>query len=187
MGGLGLLSDGCVHAAATEGIKVAVRNGVRSIEHGYFIDDEAIEMMLERGTWLVPTLMAARGTLDAAEQYPDHMVAKAREVVDAQLHGVRRAVVAGVRIAFGTDSGVTAHGRNLEELPLMLDCGMTPAQVLHSATLSAAQLLGVQNELGSLEPGKRADLVLVDGDPLDVDTLADRIVGVYQNGRLVHS
>jgi imidazolonepropionase-like amidohydrolase len=177
------------HAGGTEGIKVAVRNGVRSIEHGDWLDDEAIAMMLDRGTWLVPTLIAGRGVLAAGQAgvpLGDHILAKARLVVDAQADSVRRAIAAGVRVAMGTDSGVTPHGRNLDELPLMVECGMTPAQALHSAALSAAELMGLAHELGSLEPGKRADLVVVDGDPLDVGTLAGRIRRVYQDGRLVH-
>ncbi|MBO0807929.1 MAG: amidohydrolase family protein [Actinobacteria bacterium] len=177
------------HAGATEGIKVAVRNGVRSIEHGDWLDDEAIAMMLDQGTWLVPTLIAGRGVLAAGQAgvpLGDHILAKARLVVEAQADSVRRAIAAGVRVAMGTDSGVTPHGRNLDELPLMVGCGMTPAQALHSATLSAAELMGLADELGSLEPGKRADLVVADGDPLDVGTLAERIRRVYQDGRLVH-
>jgi imidazolonepropionase-like amidohydrolase len=183
--GLGVMS----HAAGTEGIKVAVRNGVRSIEHGDFLDDEAIAMMLEHGTWLVPTLIAGRGVLVAAEagvNLGDHIVEKAKLVVAAQEDAFRRAVAAGVRIAMGTDSGVTPHGQNLDELPLMVQAGMTPAQALHAATLSAAELVGLERELGSLEPGKRADLVVVDGNPLEVASLAARVRRVYQDGRLVH-
>ncbi|MDQ7908288.1 amidohydrolase family protein [Phytohabitans sp. ZYX-F-186] len=178
------------HARSTEGIKVAVRNGVRSIEHGDLLDDEAIDLMLARGTWLVPTLMANSGVLTAAAHgisYPEHMLEKARVLHESQTRSVRRAIAAGIRIAFGTDSGVTAHGRNLEELGLLVDCGMTPAQALRSATRSAAELMGLDADLGTVEPGKRADLVVVDGDPLDVATLADRIVSVHQDGKLVHS
>jgi imidazolonepropionase-like amidohydrolase len=183
------------YAAGTEGIKAAVRNGVRSIEHGDFLDDEAIAMMLECGTWLVPTLIAGRGVLAAADAgvgLGDHIVEKARLVVAAQEDSFRRAVAAGVRIAMGTDSGVTPHGQNLDELPLLVQAGMTAAQALHAATLSAAELLGLERELGSLEPGKRADLVVVvvvvvvDGDPLQVASLAARVRRVYQDGRLVH-
>ncbi len=176
------------HAQATDGIKVAIRNGVRSIEHGIYLDDEAIDMMLAAGTWLVPTLVAPRAVLDLAAsgvQLPDHMVDKARMVIDAHTESVRRAVAAGVQVAMGTDSGVGAHGHNLRELPLMVECGMTPAQALHATSLSAARLLGVDAELGSIEVGKRADLVVVDGDPLDVETLGDRIRQVYADGRLV--
>ena len=176
------------HAQASDGIKVAIRNGVRSIEHGIYLDDEAIDMMLAAGTWLVPTLAAPRAVIDLVEagvQLPTHMVDKARMVIDAHTESFRRAVEAGVQVAMGTDSGVGAHGHNLRELPLMVEGGMTPLQALHATSLSAARLLGVDDELGSIEPGKRADLVVVDGDPLDVDTLGDRIAGVYMDGRLV--
>jgi len=177
------------HAGGADGIKVAVRNGVRSIEHGDWLDEQGIAMMLERGTWLVPTLMAGRGVLaavDAGAQLGGHIVEKARMVVDAQRDSVRRAIAAGVRVAMGTDSGVTPHGRNLDELPLMAELGMTAEAALHSATLSAAQLMNMSDELGSVEPGKRADLVVVDGDALQLTTLAERIRAVYQDGRLVH-
>ncbi|HEY8473671.1 MAG TPA: amidohydrolase family protein [Natronosporangium sp.] len=177
------------HAQATDGIKTAVRAGVRSIEHGIYLDDEAIELMRERGTWLVPTLMAPRGVFAAAEAgvpVAEHQLAKARMVAEAHTDSVRRAIAAGVRVAMGTDSGVTPHGQNLGELPLLVDAGMTPAQALHATTLSAAQLMGLDDQLGSIAPGKRADLVIVDGDPLDVATLGDRIVSVYQDGVLVH-
>jgi imidazolonepropionase-like amidohydrolase len=161
---------------------------VRSVEHGIFLDDEAIALMVSRGAWLVPTLIAPRGVLEAAAAgvpLGAHIIEKARLVAEAHRGSVRRAVEAGVRIAFGTDSGVTAHGRNLEELALMVECGLTPAQALHAATLSAARLLGLDADLGSVEVGKLADLVVVDGDPLDVSTLGARIRQVYQSGTVV--
>ncbi len=176
------------HAQGREGIKTAVRNGVRSIEHGIYLDDEAIEMMLERGTWLVPTLIAPRGVLEAAEAgvgISPTVVEKAKMVSQAHADSAQRAVAAGVRIAMGTDSGVTPHGRNLEELALLVEAGRTPARALHAAPRSAAELMGLQGELGTIEPGKRADLVIVDGDALEVTTLADRVLQVYQDGRLV--
>jgi imidazolonepropionase-like amidohydrolase len=176
------------HAQATEGIKVAVRNGVRSIEHGVYLDDEAIGMMLDRGTWLVPTLVAPRAVLDLAAAgvpFPDAVLVKARMVLDAHTDSVRRAIAAGVRVAMGTDSGVAAHGANLREVALMVQCGMTPAAALRATTVAAAELLGVAGELGRVRPGYRADLVVVDGDALDVDTLRDRVRAVYQDGRLV--
>jgi imidazolonepropionase-like amidohydrolase len=175
------------HAQGTEGIKTAVRNGVRSIEHGIYLDDEAVSMMLEHGTWLVPTLMAPRGVLEAAEagvDIPPAVLEKARMVSRAHTDSVSQAIAAGVRVAMGTDSGVTRHGRNLDELGLLVDAGMSPAQALHSATGSAAELMGLAAELGTIEPGKRADLVVVDGDPLDVSTIGKRVALVYQDGRL---
>ena len=173
------------HAQATPGIKNAIRAGIRSIDHGIYLDDEAIEMMLERGTWLVPTLVAPRGVIDAAEAgaaIPAASVAKAREVVEIHRASFAKAVAAGVKVAMGTDSGVTPHGENLRELALMVEGGMTPMQAIVATTRSAAELMGLEEELGTLEPGKRADLVVVDGDPLDVATLDQRIGAVYKDG-----
>ncbi len=176
------------HAQATDGIKNAVRAGIRSIEHGIFLDDEAIELMLERGTFLVPTLVAPRGVLaaaDAGAAIPEDSKRKAREVVDIHRESFRRAVEAGVRIAMGTDSGVTPHGQNLRELPLMAEGGMTPEQVLRATTSSAAELLGVADRLGTLEAGKVADIVVVDGDALDLASISERIEAVYVDGQRV--
>jgi imidazolonepropionase-like amidohydrolase len=180
------------HAQAADGIKAAVRAGIRSIEHGIYLDDEAISLMLEHGTWLVATLVAPRGVIDAAEagaQIPEASLAKAREVIDIHRDSFARAVAAGVRIAMGTDSGVTPHGQNLRELPLMVAGGMTPTQVLAATTSSAAELLGVADELGTLEPGKRADVVVVRGGSFaelgDLADLAERVVAVYQDGQRV--
>lgn len=176
------------HAQATPGIKNAIKAGIRSIDHGIYLDDEAIEMMLARGTWLVPTLVAPRGVIDAAEagaSIPEASVAKAREVAEIHRGSFAKAVEAGVRIAMGTDSGVTPHGQNLRELSLMVEGGMTPMQAIVATTRSAAELMGLEGELGTLEPGKRADLVVVNGDPLDVATLAERIESVYQDGARV--
>ncbi len=176
------------HAQATEGIKSAVRAGVRSIEHGIYLDDEAIELMLERGAYLVPTLVAPTGVIRAAEAgagVPDVAVEKARDVIEAHRDSFRRAVEAGVKVAMGTDSAVTPHGENLAELQLMAEGGMAPEDVLVATTRTAAELMGLEQELGTIEPGKRADLVVVEGDPLDFTTLADRIEAVYQDGVLV--
>jgi len=176
------------HAQATPGIKAAVRAGIRSIDHGIYLDDEAIEMMKARGTWLVATLVAPLGVIEAADagqNIPEASLAKAREVVDTHRESFAKAVQAGVKIAMGTDSGVTPHGRNLRELPLMQKGGMTPAQVLTATTLSAAQLMRVDNDLGTLEKGKKADVVVVGGDAYDLATLPDRVEAVYQDGRRV--
>ena len=176
------------HAQGAEGIKNALRAGIRSIEHGIYLDDEAIELMLERGAWLVATLVAPQGVLDAADagvQLPPAVVDKARLVVETHRASFRRAVEAGVKIAMGTDSGVTPHGRNLRELPLMAAGGMTPLSVLEATTRSAARLLAVDGELGTIEPGKLADLVVVRGDATDLATLRERIEGVYQAGERV--
>ncbi|MEC3974816.1 metal-dependent hydrolase family protein [Amycolatopsis sp. H20-H5] len=175
------------HAQGAEGIKNAVRAGIRSIEHGIYLDDEAIELMLAHGTWLVPTLVAPVNVIRAAEAgagLPDAVVRKAREVVEIHADSVRRAVEAGVRIAMGTDSGVGPHGTNLEELALMAACGMRPAEVLEAATSSAARLLGME-DLGLVAPGFRGDLVVVDGDVFDFGGLAGNVREVWQDGVLV--
>ncbi len=176
------------HAQGADGIKNAVRAGIRSIEHGIFLDAEGIDLMLDRGTWLVPTLVAPQGVIDAAAGgvvFPPGVLEKATSLADLHRRSVGTAIAAGVRIAMGTDSGVSPHGRNLRELSLMAGLGMTPAAVLEATTRSAAQLMGVDDELGTIEPGKAADLVLVTGDPYDFDTLADRIEGVWLRGRRV--
>ena len=177
--------DVMAHAQSSDGIKNAVRAGVRSIEHGIYLDDEAIALMLERGTYLVPTLIAATGVLDAAERgaaISDAVLAKAREVIDAHGDSFRRAVAAGVKIAMGTDSAVTPHGENLRELELMAAQGMPSHDVLLAATARAAELLRLDGELGTLERGKRADLVVVSGDALDMRGLAERVHAVYMDG-----
>jgi imidazolonepropionase-like amidohydrolase len=176
------------HAQGADGIKAAVRAGVRSIEHGIYLDDEAIGLMLDRGTWLVPTLVAPRGVLAAAAAgvaIPEAAQRKAAEVAEVHADSFRRAVAAGVKVAMGTDSGITAHGRNLAELELMAKGGMGRAEVLAATTSGAAELLGVAGELGTLEAGKRADVVVVDGDPFELATLGDRVAAVIQDGRLV--
>jgi imidazolonepropionase-like amidohydrolase len=173
------------HAQGADGIKNAVRAGIRSIDHGIFLDDEGIELMKRHGTWFVPTLVAPQGVLDAVDagaQLPPAVVDKARSVIEIHRSAFRHAVEAGVRIAMGTDSGVTPHGRNLRELGLMVNGGMTPSAALEATTRSAAQLMGLDADLGTIEAGKLADLVVVDGDPYDVGTLAERVEQVWKAG-----
>ncbi len=181
------------HAQATDGIKNAIRAGIRSIEHGIWLDDEAIELMLDRGTYLVPTLIAPRGVIEAAERgldLPEAIVEKARVVVDDHRDSIRRAIEAGVMVAMGTDSGVTPHGRNLEEFRHLVDLGMEPAAALTAATSTAARLMGLDDELGTIEVGKRADLVRFangNGEGLDLTDLRSRVDAVHQDGQLVSS
>ncbi|MGB3830161.1 MAG: amidohydrolase family protein [Ornithinimicrobium sp.] len=173
------------HAQATDGIKVAVRNGVRSVEHGIYLDDEAIEMMLDHGTWLVPTLSAPRAVIaqaDAGAPLSDAAIAKARMVTEAHDDSIRRAIAAGVTIAMGTDSGVGPHGTNLEELALMASLGMDPLDAWVATTSSAARLLGVQADYGTLEPGKVGDVVVLEGAYDDLSGLRERVREVYQDG-----
>jgi imidazolonepropionase-like amidohydrolase len=173
------------HAQGADGIKNAVRAGIRSIDHGIYLDDEAIELMKARGTWFVPTLVAPQGVIDAVEAgvaLPPAVVDKAHRVVEIHRAAFRTAVEAGVRIAMGTDSGVTPHGRNLRELSLMVAGGMTSAAALEATTRSAAQLLGVDDELGTIEVGKLADLVVVAGDIYDFETFGGRVEQVWKAG-----
>lgn len=178
------------HAQGAEGIKNAVRAGIRSVEHGIYLDDEGIELMLDRGTWLVPTLAAPRAVISAAAAgagIPATMVEKAVATAEIHVAAISRAVEAGVKVAMGTDSGVGPHGHNLEELGHMVACGMTAEQSLHASTASAAELLGLQDEIGRVAEGLVADLVLFDGD-LRGDDLADlgtRVEGVWQRGQSV--
>jgi imidazolonepropionase-like amidohydrolase len=176
------------HAQATEGIKNAVRAGIRSIEHGIYLDDEAIQMMLDAGTYLVPTLAAPLGVLEARDRgvdLPEVILDKARAVVDVHRDSIRRAIDAGVKIAMGTDSGVTPHGQNLRELALMADLGMSPTAVLESTTRIAAELMGVDAKLGTLEVGKIADVAVFSGTDLDVSDMRPRVAQVFQGGKRV--
>lgn len=176
------------HAQATEGIKSAVRAGIRSIEHGIYLDAEAIGMMLERGTFLVPTLGAPMGVLEAADRgvrVPQYAIDKTKMVIEAHRESIRQAIAAGVKVAMGTDSGVTPHGQNLRELEQMVACGMTPAQAIVATTRTAAELMGLENDRGSIEIGKRADLVIATGDALDTEDLQHRVRSVIQNGKVV--
>ncbi len=177
------------HAQAADGIKNAVRAGIRSIDHGIYLDDEAIGLMLDRGTYLVPTLLAPTGVQKAVEdgaQIPEASIRKAGEVVEIHKESFRKAVEAGVNIAMGTDSAVTPHGSNLGELSLMVANGQNPDQAFAAATIHAARLMGLEEDLGSLEAGKLADLVISATDPLEFDRLADGIEQVWKEGtRLV--
>ncbi|HSM02716.1 MAG TPA: amidohydrolase family protein, partial [Acidimicrobiia bacterium] len=175
------------HAQAYDGIKNAVRAGIRSIDHGIYLDDEAIELMLAHGTFLVPTLVAPTGVVKAAEagmSIPEASLQKAKDVIEIHRGSFARAVAAGVKVAMGTDSGVTPHGDNLDELELMEQGGMAPEDVLLATTRNGAELMGLLDDRGTIEPGKRADLVVLDGNPLEMKGLRSRIQAVFKDGRL---
>jgi imidazolonepropionase-like amidohydrolase len=172
------------HAHGPEGIKRAVRAGVRSIEHGTFLDQESADLMLERGTWLVPTITSGDTTEELAndEKLAPEIRAKFKNLGRPEFDAMKLAAQAGLKVALGTDAAVMPHGWNLNELTHMANNGFSPEQALHAGTLSAAELMGWQDKLGSLEPGKIADVVVVDGDPFAFETLKDRIEQVWKDG-----
>jgi len=173
------------HAHGAEGAKAAIRAGIDSIEHGSFLDDEALRMMKERGTYLVPTLSAAEYVTGrkATRQYPPEIAAKGRAAAEAAGRTVRKAIDLGVKIAFGTDAAVGPHGHNAEEFGLLVEKGMTPAAALRT-TAASATLLGIDKRAGTLEAGKQADVVAVPGDPLSDVTVTERVRFVMRAGKV---
>jgi imidazolonepropionase-like amidohydrolase len=173
------------HAHGAEGIKMAVRAGVSSIEHGSFLDEEGAKMMAQRGTYLVPTLSAGEAVEDAAKSgaLKGQRAEKGMAAAAAMRNGVKSAVRNGVPIALGTDAGVGPHGRNGHEFTLMVQwAGMTPMQSIVAGTMNGAKLLGWDNRIGSLAAGKLADIVAVPGDPLQDIRVMERPSFVMKNG-----
>jgi imidazolonepropionase-like amidohydrolase len=157
------------HAHGAEAIKRAIRAGVTSIEHGTFMDDEAIALFKEHGTWYVPTIIAGKSVADSAKKpgyYPPIIAAKALAIGPIIQGTFAKAYKAGVKIAFGTDAGVYAHGKNWMEFVYMTEAGMPPLEAIKCATVNAATLIGIADKAGTLEPGKWADIVAVEGDPV---------------------
>jgi imidazolonepropionase-like amidohydrolase len=174
-----------VHAHGAEGMKRAIRAGVNSIEHGTYMDDEAIALFKQYGTWYVPTLTAAAAVADSAKKpgyYPDLVTPKALEIGPRIRATFAKAYQQGVKIAFGTDAGVYKHGKNWLEFVKMIDAGMKPMDAIKSATINAADLLGEKDKLGTIEPGKLADIVAVDGDPLIDSAAFGKVVFVMKDG-----
>jgi imidazolonepropionase-like amidohydrolase len=173
------------HAHGTEGLKRALKAGVDSIEHGTFMDDEAIALFKKNGAWFVPTISAGRYVADKAKEpnYYSPLVRPKAAAIGPQIQGTfARAYKAGVKIAFGTDAGVFPHGDNAKEFAYMVEAGMPALEAIRSATLGAASLLGQANRLGSLEPGFAADIVAVAGDPLKDITLLQKVGFVMKDG-----
>ena len=173
------------HAHGAEGIKRAIRAGVNSIEHGTFMDDEGIELMKQYGTWYVPTIIAGKSTADSAKipgYYTEIVTPKALATGPQIQKTFARAYKAGVKIAFGTDAGVYQHGKNWMEFGYMIEAGMSAMEAIKAATISAAGLLGEKDRLGSIEVGKLADIVAVDGDPLKDPQVFGKIVFVMKDG-----
>ncbi len=176
------------HAHGAEGAKVAIKAGIDSIEHGSFLDEEAVRMMKERGTYLVPTLMAGEyaGGRKATRKYPPEIASKATQALDGRSTAFKRALAAGVKIAFGTDSGVSPHGRNAEEFALLVEHGLSAAAALKTGPTAAA-LLGVDRVTGVIEPGKAADIVAVPGDVLKNISATEHVRFVMKDGKVYKS
>ncbi|WGM32438.1 amidohydrolase family protein [Brevundimonas sp. NIBR11] len=177
-----------VHAHGADGIDLALRLGADSIEHGTIFDDDTIRLFRESGAYYVPTLSTVNGyrTRLAADPhaYPPEVLPKILWRIEITGRSLQAAVPAGVKIAFGTDAGVSLHGRNADEFELMVQYGMTPMAAIQAATVNAADLLGLSAEVGSLEPGKRADLIAVEGDPLTDVTVLKAVEFVMRDGRI---
>ncbi len=173
------------HAHGAEGAKRAIRAGIDSIEHGTFLDDEALDMMVKRGTFLVPTLMASEGLRERLEKgmyLPPLVEQKARAAIAARDTMFRKALAKHVKIGLGTDAAVYPHGRNAGEFRVMVALGMSPADALRAGTSVDAELLGVSDRLGALEAGKLADIVAVPGDPLRDITQTEHVLFVMKEG-----
>jgi imidazolonepropionase-like amidohydrolase len=175
------------HAHGTEGIKRAVRAGVRSIEHGSLLDDEAIELMIEHGTYLVADLYDSEYILDNGPGlgYSDEVMEKTRMTAFAQREGFTKAVTAGVKIAFGSDAAVFPHGLQGRQFRHYVEYGLTPTASIQSATRWAAELIGKEAEIGALAPGRYADLIAVAGDPLQNVSLLEDVALVMKSGEWV--
>ena len=175
------------HAHGAEGIKAAIRAGVRSIEHASLIDEEGLRMAKEHGVWLVMDVFNGDyiDEVGTKEGWPEEYLRKNRETTLIQRQNFRRAVEMGVPIAFGSDSGVYPHGINARQFGYMVQWGMTPAQAIRAATLDAATVVGHEGELGSISPGKFADLIAVSGNPLEDARVLESVAHVIKGGELV--
>jgi imidazolonepropionase-like amidohydrolase len=178
-----------VHAHGADGINAALAAGADSIEHGTLLDDEGIRLFKLRRAYYVPTLSTVNGYLERIAADPNAYAPDVRAKIDWRISitgdALRKAYPAGVRIAFGTDAGVSRHGRNADEFELMVKHGMPPAAAIQAATSNAADLLGLASEVGSIEPGKSADLIAVQGDPLADVTVLKRVGFVMARGKVV--
>lgn len=175
------------HAHGAAGMKRAIRAGITSIEHGTFMDDEAMALMIEHDTIYVPTIIAGKFVAEKANEegyFSEVVRPKAREIGPLIQETFAKAYKAGVKIAFGTDSGVSPHGDNWKEFTYMVEAGMPAMEAIQSATSAAAQLLGVEDQLGSLEAGKLADVIAVRGNPLaNIDNM-EHVVLVMKDGKI---
>ena len=178
-----------VHAHGADGIKLALRAGADSIEHGTVMDEEAIRLFRQTGAYYVPGLSTVNGYLERLAANPDAYVGPVREQIDWRIgitgQSLLKAYPAGVKIAFGTDAGVSKHGRNADEFELLVKYGMPPVEAIKAATVNAADLLGLSSEIGTIEAGKSADIIAVDGDPLTDVTVLKNVDFVMARGDVV--
>jgi imidazolonepropionase-like amidohydrolase len=174
------------HAHCAQGIKDAARAGVASIEHGTFLDPEGIAIMREHGTYLVADLYDDEFIQGEGKRkgIPADFLAHDAELGRIQRENFEKAVKAGVKFAFGTDAGVFPHGQNARQFAFMVKYGLTPMQAIQSATYFAADLLGKVDQLGSIEPGKQADIIAVEGDPVKDVSLLEHVDFVMKDGQI---
>lgn len=178
-----------VHAAGASGIAIALRAGADSIEHGTLMGEDEARLFVRSGAYYVPTLSTVNGYMERLKRDPNAYTPEVRAKIEWRISitgkAFRLAHERGVKIAFGTDAGVSLHGRNADEFELMVKHGMTPGEAIAAATVNGADLLGLTEEIGTIEPGKRADLVAVSGDPLTDVTVLKSMTFVMRNGRVV--
>lgn len=178
-----------VHAHGGDGIKLAVRAGADSIEHGTVMDDEILKLMKQHGTYYVPTLSTVNGYIERLARDPNAYTGAVKEQIEWRIgitgQSLLKAYPAGVKIAYGTDAGVSKHGRNADEFELLVKFGMPPVEALKAATVNAADLLGLSNEIGTIEQGKSADIIAVSGDPLQDVTVLKKVEFVMARGGVV--
>ena len=178
-----------VHAHGADGIKLALRAGADSIEHGTEMDDEVIRLFRQTGAYYVPTLSTVNGYVERLAKDPNAYTGAVKQQIEWRIgmtgQSLRKAWPAGVKIAFGTDAGVSKHGRNADEFEAMVKYGMPPVEALKAATVNAADLLGLASEVGTIEPGKSADIIAVDGDPLSDVRLLKQVDFVMARGDVI--
>lgn len=178
------------HAQGLQGVKQCIEAGIHSIEHGIYLDDEAVQLMKEKEMYLVPTLLAPLSVIEFAEELgmSENSIKKSKQVMQDHIDSFKKAHQAGVKIAMGTDAGVFKHGTNLRELELMVEHGMTEMEAIVSSTKTAAECLGYDEDLGTIEVGKKADFILLDQNPLEeIKVLKDpnKIKVVSIDGKIV--
>ncbi len=176
------------HAQGTQGIKNAIKAGIDSIEHGIFLDEESIQMMKEKGVFLVPTLSAVFNIKKNGKEagIPEYAVKKVEKIMERHLESFKKAYEAGVKIAMGTDAATpfNRHGENAQELELMVKAGMKPVDAIVAATKGGAELLGMDHMIGTLEAEKEADIIAVEGNPLENVSLLKDVKFVMKAGKI---